>query len=91
MTWSAAGPVEREVEEQAPVAVGQGAYEVVLLAESFIPRSPDVRPLHGAVPRVGGLIVANGLGASGLMMGPYAGAVAARLTRRADPGIDLTP
>ncbi|WP_326800772.1 FAD-binding oxidoreductase [Streptomyces sp. NBC_01788] len=57
----------------------------------FRPVGPDIQPLLGAVPQVGGLIVANGLGASGLMMGPYAGAVAARLARRADPGIDLTP
>ncbi|GAA3476162.1 hypothetical protein GCM10018966_006890 [Streptomyces yanii] len=50
---------------------------------------PDVRPLLGAVPHVTGLIVVNGLGASGLTIGPYAGSVAARLARQADPGIDL--
>ncbi|MEV0261949.1 FAD-dependent oxidoreductase [Streptomyces sp. NPDC050617] len=55
----------------------------------FRPMGPDVLPLLGPVPQVPGLVVANGLGASGLTIGPYAGVVAARLARRTDPGIDL--
>ncbi|MFB9566642.1 NAD(P)/FAD-dependent oxidoreductase, partial [Saccharopolyspora hordei] len=57
----------------------------------FRPVGPDDRPLLGAVPQVAGLVVVNGLGASGLTVGPWAGAVAARLARGAAPGIDLTP
>lgn len=56
----------------------------------FRPVGPDIRPLLGAVPKVPGLVVVNGLGASGLTMGPYAGSVAARLARGAEPGTDLT-
>ncbi len=56
----------------------------------FRPVGPDIRPLLGPVPAVAGLVVANGLGASGLTMGPYVGAVAARLALGEDPGIDLT-
>ncbi|MFH8985455.1 NAD(P)/FAD-dependent oxidoreductase [Streptomyces varsoviensis] len=55
----------------------------------FRPMGPDILPLLGPVPQVPGLIVANGLGPSGLTIGPYAGAVAARLALRAAPGIDL--
>lgn len=57
----------------------------------FRPTGPDHLPLLGTVPQVSGLVVANGLGASGLTMGPYAGSLAARLALGADPGVDLTP
>ncbi len=42
------------------------------------PAGPDIRPLLGPVQGVAGLVVATGLGASGLTLGPLAGAVAAR-------------
>jgi D-amino-acid dehydrogenase len=42
------------------------------------PAGPDIRPLLGPVTGVDNLIVATGLGASGLTMGPLAGAIAAR-------------
>jgi D-amino-acid dehydrogenase len=43
------------------------------------------------VPGVDGLVVATGLGPTGLTMGPYAGAIAARVALGEQPGIDLTP
>jgi D-amino-acid dehydrogenase len=43
------------------------------------------------VPGLAGLFVATGLGAEGLTMGPYAGAVAARAALGLDPGLDLAP
>ncbi len=55
------------------------------------PVGPDIRPLLGPVAGVDGLVVATGLGASGLTMGPLAGAVAARVTLGLPPGFDLTP
>lgn len=36
-------------------------------------------------------MVATGLGATGLTVGPYAGQIAARLTLREPPGLDLAP
>ncbi|WP_345510055.1 FAD-dependent oxidoreductase [Streptomyces yanii] len=84
--------------DHAPAAVGREALSVApglvdaTRVETRIgirSMGPDVRPLLGAVPHVTGLIVVNGLGASGLTIGPYAGSVAARLARQADPGIDL--
>jgi D-amino-acid dehydrogenase len=36
-------------------------------------------------------VVATGLGPTGLTMGPYAGAIAARVALGEQPGIDLTP
>lgn len=57
----------------------------------FRPAGPDVRPLLGRVPRLGGLVVAGGLGPTGLTMGPWAGRVAAVLATGGDPGLDLRP
>jgi D-amino-acid dehydrogenase len=40
---------------------------------------------------VAGLVVATGLGATGLTMGPLAGAIAARVALGEPPGTDLAP
>jgi D-amino-acid dehydrogenase len=55
------------------------------------PVGPDIRPLLGPVRGVEGLVVATGLGASGLTMGPLAGTVAARAALGLPPDIDLAP
>ena len=57
----------------------------------FRPMGPDIRPLLGPVPGLEGLVVATGLGASGLTMGPYAGALAARAAMGAASDVDLAP
>ena len=57
----------------------------------FRPMGPDIRPLLGAVPGVDGLIVATGLGASGLTMGPYTGELAARVALGASLPLTLSP
>jgi len=55
------------------------------------PAGPDIRPLLGPVQGVAGLVVATGLGASGLTLGLLAGAVAARTALGVRQPIDLTP
>jgi D-amino-acid dehydrogenase len=55
------------------------------------PVGPDIRPLLGPVRGVDGLVVATGLGATGLTMGPLAGAVAARAALGLPPEVDLGP
>ena len=58
----------------------------------FRPAGPDPRPLLGLVPGTGArLVVATGLGATGLTMGPYAGQIAARLALGEPGGHDLGP
>jgi D-amino-acid dehydrogenase len=57
----------------------------------FRPMGPDIRPLLGLVPGLDGLTIATGLGASGLTMGPRAGAVAARTAMGLPPDVDLGP
>ncbi|MDV2888034.1 FAD-dependent oxidoreductase, partial [Alkalihalophilus pseudofirmus] len=47
-------------------------------------------PYLGPIPTVKGLVIANGLGASGLTMGPYVGSLAANLAMGEDVEIDIT-
>ncbi|WP_306317595.1 MULTISPECIES: FAD-binding oxidoreductase [unclassified Streptomyces] len=85
---TAAG-LKEVLDEALAVAPGLADATHVETRIGFRPVGPDIRPLLGAVPKVPGLVVVNGLGASGLTMGPYAGSLAARLARGADPGTDL--
>lgn len=73
------------------VAPGLGSGTYLETRVGFRPAGPDTRPLLGPVRGVPGLIVATGLGAEGLTMGPHAGGIAARAALGLDPGIDLTP
>jgi D-amino-acid dehydrogenase len=57
----------------------------------FRPMPPDGRPLLGPVPGLPDLVIANGLGPSGLTISPFAGRIAAQLALGEDPGIDLAP
>jgi D-amino-acid dehydrogenase len=57
----------------------------------FRPMGPGIRPLLGPVPGLDGLVVATGLGASGLTMGPLAGSLAAQAALGLPPAIDLEP
>ncbi|MFB7107560.1 NAD(P)/FAD-dependent oxidoreductase [Streptomyces sp. NPDC056291] len=77
--------------EALSVAPGLAGATLVETRIGFRPMGPDIRPLLGTVPQVAGLVVVNGLGASGLTIGPFAGSIAARLARQVDPGIDLAP
>jgi D-amino-acid dehydrogenase len=81
-----------EVLEQAlAVAPGLAAGTYLETRIGFRPMGPDIRPLLGPVPGIDGLIIATGLGASGLTMGPYAGEIAARAALGASQLMDLAP
>jgi D-amino-acid dehydrogenase len=73
------------------VAPGLGDAAYLETRVGFRPAGPDGRPLLGPVAGVPGLVVATGLGAEGLTMGPHAGGLAARAALGLDPGADLTP
>jgi D-amino-acid dehydrogenase len=73
------------------VAPGLAAGTYLETRVGFRPMGPDARPLLGPVPGVPHLVVATGLGPTGLTMGPYAGAVAARAALSEPPAIDLAP
>ena len=57
----------------------------------FRPVGPGIRPLLGPVPGRDGLVIATGLGASGLTMGPLAGSLAAQAALGLTPALDLEP
>lgn len=80
--------VLREALAAAPGLTGATHLETRV---GFRPLSRDGRPVLGPVPGADGLVVATGLGPTGLTMGPYAGAIAARIALGEPPGIDLTP
>lgn len=56
----------------------------------FRPFTADFLPVIGAIPDWEGLLTVNGLGASGLTMGPYIGVQLAKLAFGMDLDIDLT-
>ncbi|MCY9514804.1 NAD(P)/FAD-dependent oxidoreductase [Paenibacillus apiarius] len=55
----------------------------------FRPFTPGFLPVIGAVPGWDGLITANGLGSSGLTVGPYLGSQLAKLALEMELDIDL--
>lgn len=72
--------------ELAPGLVNSTFEEVRV---GFRPFTPGFLPVLGAVPGWKGLITANGLGASGLTMGPYIGSQLAKLALGMDLDIDI--
>jgi D-amino-acid dehydrogenase len=59
------------------VAPGLATWTLQEIRVGFRPMAPDDRPRLGPVPGVDNLLVGNGLGPSGLAMGPYSGALLA--------------
>lgn len=57
----------------------------------FRPAGPSITPILGRVEGIEGLVIGNGLGASGLTIGPLAGKLLASIAVGEDPGFDLTP
>ena len=56
----------------------------------FRPFTPGFLPVIGALPGYEGVLLANGLGASGLTMGPYLGSELAKLALGVPTEIDLS-
>src|SRR5699024_7405801 len=55
------------------------------------PFTPGHLPIFGRLPDMDGVLFANGLGASGLTMGPYIGSLLASMALNEQPDIDTTP
>jgi D-amino-acid dehydrogenase len=73
------------------VAPGLAAWTLHEIRIGFRPLAHDNRPKLGPVPGVDNLFVANGLGPSGLTMGPYAGALIADVVLGKSPKLALAP
>jgi D-amino-acid dehydrogenase len=85
------GGLAEVVGQALRVAPGLAAGTYIETRIGFRPMGPDIRPLLGPVPQAEGLVIATGLGASGLTMGPYTGELAARAALNADVPVDLSP
>ncbi len=85
------GGLAQVLEQALNVAPGLATATYLETRVGFRPMSPDARPLLGPVPGVEGLVVATGLGPTGLTMGPYVGAIAALVALGEPPGVDLGP
>lgn len=73
------------------VAPGLASWTLDEVRIGFRPVAGDGRPRLGPVAGVDGLIVGNGLGASGLTMGPCAGCLLARLALGRPAELELAP
>jgi D-amino-acid dehydrogenase len=87
---TAAGLAE-VLREALSVAPGLADATHLTTRVGFRPMGPDIKPLLGAVTGIDGLVVATGLGANGLTVGPYAGRLAATLALGEPSEMDLTP
>tara|TARA_R100000365_G_C2747040_1_gene76661 strand:- start:2129 stop:3241 length:1113 start_codon:yes stop_codon:yes gene_type:complete len=72
-------------------APGLGSATIIETRIGFRPAGPSITPILGRVPGIKGLIVGNGLGASGLTIGPFAGRQLARLAMAQEPEVSLAP
>ena len=83
---------QAEVLNQAlAVAPGLGPARLVETRVGLRPVGPDARPMLGRVAGLDGLVIGNGLGPSGLTIGPYAGRLLAQEVLGQQPDMDLAP
>jgi D-amino-acid dehydrogenase len=86
---TAAGQAE-VLNEALRVAPGLGPATLIETRVGFRPVGPDIKPMLGLVPGVEGrLVLGNGLGPSGLTIGPYAGRLLAQLALGEAPELPL--
>ncbi|MGE7760230.1 NAD(P)/FAD-dependent oxidoreductase [Peribacillus sp. NPDC097895] len=84
-----AGGLQEVFNKAMTTAPGLADSTFVEARVGFRPFTPGFLPVIGPLPDWDGIIVANGLGASGLTMGPYVGAQLANLALDKDIDIDL--
>ena len=86
-----AGGLQEVLNEGLKVAPGLVNHTVKEIRIGFRPMSPDNKPYLGIIPEFENVVVATGLGASGLTMGPYIGSLAAKIAMDEEIEIDLDP
>lgn len=84
-----AGGMQEVLNKGLAVAPGLADSTLVEVRVGFRPFTPGFLPVLGAVPGWKGLFAANGLGASGLTVGPYVGCQLAKLVLGMEADIDL--
>ena len=84
-----AGGLHEVIDKALTVAPGLSRATFVEARVGFRPVTPNFLPIIGEVLGVKGLLLANGLGASGLTVGPFLGAQLAKLALGESLDIDL--
>ncbi|WP_053217539.1 NAD(P)/FAD-dependent oxidoreductase [Virgibacillus senegalensis] len=85
-----AGGIQEILEKTLQTAPGLSDSTLLETRVGFRPFTPGFLPVIGTVPGFEGLLTANGLGASGLTMGPYIGSQLAKLALEEATEIDLS-
>ncbi len=86
-----AGGQLRVLQDALAVTPGLSDATVIETRVGFRPMAADGRPLLGLVRGIDGLAVGNGLGASGLTIGPFAGCLLAEVVLHGRASFDLEP
>jgi D-amino-acid dehydrogenase len=84
------GGVNEVIGKAVAVAPGLSNATLTEVKVGFRPFTPGFLPVIGRVPGYSGLLIANGLGASGLTMGPYLGWQLAKIALHQPVDIDLS-
>lgn len=84
-----AGGMQEVLDKAIKTAPGLTDSTITEVRVGFRPFTPGFLPVIGPLPDWEGIIVANGLGASGLTMGPYVGSQLANLALGTELDIDL--
>jgi D-amino-acid dehydrogenase len=84
-----AGGLHEILDKALSVAPGLANSTVLETRVGFRPFTPGFLPVIGALPNYEGVLIANGLGASGLTIGPYLGSELAKLALGKPTEIDL--
>ncbi|MGM7702530.1 NAD(P)/FAD-dependent oxidoreductase [Pseudalkalibacillus sp. Hm43] len=85
-----AGGIQEILNQALDIAPGLKDTTLLETRVGFRPFTPGFLPIIGPVPEVEGLLIANGLGASGLTSGPYLGAQLAKLARGEEVELELS-
>ncbi|MDG5789104.1 FAD-binding oxidoreductase [Evansella sp. AB-P1] len=84
-----AGGLYEIFEKAFVIAPGLKSCKLLETRVGFRPMTPGFLPVIGPVPHYDGLLIANGLGASGLTVGPYLGMELANLALRGRTTLSL--
>lgn len=86
-----AGGIHEILTKALTVAPGLHSSTLTEVRVGYRPHTPNFQPIIGAIPGHDHLLLANGLGASGLTMGPYLGQQLSKLALGEQVDIDLRP
>lgn len=90
-TTTTAGGVHDMLTKALYIAPSLTSGAILETRVGFRPFTGDSLPMFGEVPGTRGMLFANGLGATGLTMGPYIGLLLASLAVGEEPPIDVSP